>query len=63
MRRQLGAEGSDNSAIAARNRDLRSALLDVLAGKRPEPHGLGNGFRFPSEEEQMRIATGPEIHS
>lgn len=63
MRRQLGAQASDDGPIAKRNRSLRAALLAVLAGERPDPRGLGNGFTCPSEREQMRLATGPAVNS
>jgi hypothetical protein len=63
MRRQLGMDDAGLDSIAARNRDLRLALLGVLAGERPDPLGLGNGFTCPSEEKQMRLATNPEVNS
>jgi hypothetical protein len=63
MRRQLGMDEAGLDSIAARNQSLRAALLGVLAGDRPDPRGLGNGFTCPSEEEQMRMANGPEVNS
>lgn len=63
MRRQLGVEDVDPASVAMRNRKLREALLDVLAGERPDPRSLSNGFTCPSEDEQMRLAAGPAVNS
>jgi hypothetical protein len=65
MQRQLGVHeiALSSFSIAARNRDLRAALLDILAGARPRPASLGDGFRCPSEQEQMRLAAGTGINS
>ncbi len=64
MQRQLGAgEVPPNAdSIAARNHALRTAVLDILAGERPDPAAIGNGFQCPSEQEQMRLARASDIN-
>ena len=64
MQRQLGvgAIAPGSASIAARNRDLRAALIAILAGARLDPGSLGDGFRCPSEREQMRLATSAAIN-
>jgi hypothetical protein len=63
MQRQLGVgEVSAPGSIATRNQGQRTTLLDILAGARPRPASLGDGFRCPSEQEQMRLAGGASIN-